>query len=297
MAQKERSLVKGIAIDTWGDIWRQPLMWLILSASFLPLVFLINFLLPGYVSPGASPTLQLALYFSGYCICFALYFLFWCMAVYLYDEQVRGKGRSACAAAFSRMKGIAWRSLLVGIFCGLIAVFAYQLAQIVANLLISFLYSGQNSAGSLFLLEMIGYYVSFIVADFIVVFLALTPQMLALEGGSKVDEVLRASYQLVKARYRDAIILIIIPELFVRTLFIGVIYGIVSSRGGYLIFVALLLSMVLLEGARTAFVAAAFNRFYYHILEEEKKKKRKAKAKAKKQVAKKKSAKGKGGKR
>ena len=108
------------------------------------------------------------------------------------------------------------------------------------------------------------------------VFITMIPQMLALEGGRKTDEVIRASYLVVKERYRDAVMLLIVPELVARTLFIGLLYAVNLFTGVYSVFVIFLFSMALLEGGRTAYVAAAFNRFYYHVLEEEKKKKVKA---------------------
>lgn len=288
MPRVEPTLVRGIAVDAWKDIWRRPLMWLILSASFLPMVFLINFLIPGFVILGSPTAFYLILFFVGYSICFAFYFLFWCMAVYLYNGQVRGKGGFSYRSAFSRMEGWAWPSFIAGLVCGLIAVLAFEIAQLVTNLVLSFLAAGQTSTGSQFALSLVGYYLTYLAADLIIVFIALVPQMLALEKGRKVEEVLRASYRVVKERYRDALLLFIVPEIVIRTIFIGALFIIAKAPGGGLIFTLLLLCMTVLEAGRIAFVAAAFNRFYYHVLEEEKKKR---KAKTKKQPAKKQPAK------
>jgi hypothetical protein len=274
LASKERSLVRTIAAAAWNDTRKRPSMWLLLSASFLPLVFLVNFLVPGYVHLGAPPASQLAIYFAGYTILYSLSFLFWCMAVLLYDDQARSGGKPSYRAAFVRMEGRAWISLLAGLVSGLVALFAYQFAQIIAGLLLSFLYGSQTSTGGLIALELIGYYVGYLAAVFIIVFIAMVPQMLALEGGGKVEEVLKASYRLVKERYRDALSLFLLPEIIIRTVFIGAIFMINLVPGLGLIFVLLLLCMALLEGGRTAYVAAAFNRLYYHVLEEEKKKKK-----------------------
>ncbi|RJP30135.1 MAG: hypothetical protein C4536_10625 [Actinobacteria bacterium] len=283
MPSKERSLVRGIAVDAWNDIRKRPLMWLILAASSIPLVFLVNFFLPSLFGMSAfSQTTYMVLQLAGYAICFALFFLFWCMAVYYFDDETRGKGRKSYAGAYERMKGWSLPSLWAGLVAGLIRVFALMAAQIVLSMVMSFLVSGETTESSLRVLYYVYFYLNFIVADLVIVFIVLVPQMLALEGGRRVEEVFRASYRLVKERYRDALILLIIPEFITATFYLGaaILEGNLSL--GRSITPVLLLFVVLLEGGRTAFLAAAFNRFYYHILEEEKKKK---KAKPKKQGA------------
>jgi hypothetical protein len=256
-------------------------MWLILSASSIPLVFLFYFLVPG-----APSALYLPFLFVGYGACFSLSFLFWCMAVFLYDGQEReGKGFSY-RLAYARMGGWSWPSALTGALYGLLAVMAFMIAQMAVSVVLGLLVTREVSTASLVVLGHIYYYLSYIVADMALVFLVLTPQMLALGRGRKVEEVMRASYGVIKTRYKDALILFIIPEIAIRTIFLGAQFAIVYIPGAYLIFTAMLLCMALLEGARTAFVAAAFNRFYYRVLEEEKKRK----PKPKKQAAKKQPA-------
>jgi hypothetical protein len=133
--------------------------------------------------------------------------------------------------------------------------------------------------GSLLALSLIHFYLSYLAADLALVLIVLVPQMLSLEKGRRAEEVIRASFRLIKERYKDALILFIIPEIVMRTLFLGASFALYYIPGAGLVFTLLLLCMALLEGGRTAFVAAAFNLFYYRILEEEKKKKRKGKPK------------------
>ncbi len=242
-------------------------MWLLLSASALPLVFLFYFLVPG-----APARWYILLLLLGYGVCFCVQFLFWCMAVFLYRRD-GGDGSRGYGKAYSRMISRSRPALLPGLVMGVVAVFAFMAAQMLVSLLLSFLLSGGVSAGSLFLLTLVHFYLSYLVADLVLVLLVLSPQMICLEGGAKVEEVFRASYQLVKDRYRDAVALFIVPELVVRTLFLGASFAIYYVPGPGLIFALLLVSMSLLEGGKTAFVAAAFNRFYYRIVEEEGKKK------------------------
>ncbi len=289
MSSSERGATREIALEAWRDMRRRPLMWLLLSASSLPLVFLFYFLIPG--TPSAFFLLFLLV---GYGVCFTLYFLFWCMAVFLYDGRLRGKGEFSYGDAYARMGSWAWPSSWAGLVCGLITVMAFMAAQIVVSLVLSFLVAGQVSTGSLLVLTLVHFYLSYLVADLAVVLIVLVPQMLALERGRKVEEVIRASYRLIRERYKDALILFIIPEIVMRTLFLGASFAIYYVPGAYLIFTLLLLCMAFLEGARTAFVAASFNRFYYRVLEEEEKKR---KAKPKKQAAKKQPAKKQGKKK
>jgi hypothetical protein len=258
-------------------------MWLLLAVSSIPLVFLVNFYLPSLFGISAfSQTIYMVLQLVGYSICFALFFLFWCMAVFFFDDEVRGKGKLSYGGAYARMKGWALPSLWAGLVAGLVRVFAIMAAQIVLSIVMSFLVSGETAETSLRILYYVYFYLNFIVADLIIVFVILIPQMLCLEKGRRIQDVFQASYRLVKERYRDALILLIIPEFIVGTFYLGaaILEGNLSL--GRSITPVLLLFVALLEGGRTAFLAASFNRFYYHILEEEKKKK---KAKPKKQAA------------
>ncbi|MBN2025572.1 MAG: hypothetical protein JW854_02245 [Actinobacteria bacterium] len=275
MASKERSLVREIAAKSWQDIRRRPLMLLLLAASSIPLVFLVDFYIPELFNiPAFSQTMFMILWLSGYAICFALFFLFWCMAVYFYDDEVRGKGRDSYAGAYDRMKRWALPSLWAGLLTGVIRVFALMVAQQVLAMAISFIVSAETSDASLRILNYVYFYLNFIVADLVIVFIMLVPQMLGLEGGSKVEEVFRTSYRLVKERYRDALILLIIPEFIIATFYLGAALLVGYLSLGRSIAPAMLLFIALLEGGRTAYLTAAFNRFYYHVLEEEKKKKK-----------------------
>lgn len=280
MTTGEPGLVRQLASEAWRDMRGSPLMWLILSASTLPFVFLLNFL-----TSQASAGLDMALFFSGYTVCFSLYFLFWCMAVLFYDSKARDEKGASYREAYREMEGWAWPSFLAGLLCGLISVIAFMIAQLAVGLILSFLAAGQSNKGTLIALSYIYIYLGYLAADLMIVFIVLVPQMLELERGRSVEEVVRGSYQKIKEKYRDAFMLFIIPELITRTLLIGALFLISRVPGLVPIFILLLLSMALLEGGRTAFVAAAFNRFYYYLLDEEKKK-RKVKPKKQAQKAK-----------
>ncbi len=276
MPDKERSLVRSILSDAWGDFWRRPLMFILLAVSAVPLIFLTEFCIPGTVMLDSSTrNISLILLIIGYAICFSLVFVFWCMAVLLYDYRDKsGKGRYY-HYALRGVSDLGRSPVWLGLIIGLINIFAFQFAQIAVSTLLSFIASGQGSGTNQQLLFYILVYLSYIVTDLIMVLVIMAPQMVVLEGGRKVDEVIRASYTAVKTRYRDAAMLLIIPELVVRTLFIASLYAIRLVPPMIAVFV-FLLTLAVVEGSRLAFVAAAFNRFYYHVLEEEKSKKAKS---------------------
>jgi hypothetical protein len=273
----EKGDVRDIALQALRDMRRRPSMGLLLSAAYLPVVFLFYFL-----APGSPPNLYFILLLAGYSICFVLPFYFWCMAVALFDDDARKKKGGSYAAAYRRMLRFSRSELWVGVFYGLLNVLAFMVAQMVVSLVLSMAAAGTASQGSLVVLSLVHFYLSYLAADLAMVLLVLAPQVVLLEGGGKVDEVMRVSYQAVKKRYRDALILFILPELVIRTLFLGASFLIYYVPGVGLVFSLLLLSMILFEGARTSFVAAAFNRFYYRVLEEEKRSRRAKAAKKKK---------------
>lgn len=276
----QESTPRDFAVAALRDIRRRPLMLLILSASTLPWVFLYNFLAPGF-----PVSLYFIFLFIGFGICYAITFLFWCMAVYLFDDDVRGKGRYGYERAYARMRSWARPSLWTGLLYGVISLMAIEVAKIVVIMLVSSLMGNVTEEGSAIVLNVISQYLIFIAADAGLVLIVLAPQMLSLERGRKVDEVIKASYYLVKERYRNALILLLIPEIVIRTVFMGAFFAIFYLQMAYLVFALLLVTMALLEGGKTVFLAAAFNRFYYQALDEEKKKRKK---KSRQKVAKKK---------
>ncbi|MEW6554384.1 MAG: hypothetical protein AB1384_08875 [Actinomycetota bacterium] len=276
MPDRERSLVRSILLDAWGDFRRRPLMFLLLALAAVPLIFLNQFCIPGMVMiDGMTRNISMALWIVGYAVCFSLIFIFWCMAVWVYDDRARGGKGGSYGDALRGVSGLGGSPVWLGMVVGLVNIFVMQFASIAVGLLLSYVASGQGSGASQELLVYINVYLGYIVTDLILVLVVMAPQMMVFEGGRKVDEVIRASYQVVKPRYRDAVLLLIVPELVVRTFFIASLYALRLVPVMVAVFV-FLLTLALVEGSRLAFVAAAFNRFYYHVLEEERKKKAKS---------------------
>lgn len=276
MSGEERSTVRSVALLSWRDMRSYPSSWLLLCLSSLPLVFLTDFLVFG--SPSSVFLLLLLI---GYAVCYALHFIFWCLAVFRYAAGAGGEEDSG-ARAFMRVRSSARPVLVAGLFWGVAALVTYMAAQMVVSLVLSFVVAGGAGEGSLVALTFIHFYLSYLAADLLLVFLALVPQLVCLEGTARLEEAIRLSYGLVRERYGDSIKLFLIPELAVRTAFLGISFVIYYLPGPGLVFAVLLVLLSILEGSRTAFVAASFTRLYSRILEEKKKKSRAGGGKKKK---------------
>ncbi len=277
VADRERSWLKELARPAWGDWTSFPGMWLLLAASVLPLVFLSQFLVTY-----ASTTLFLLLLLVGYAVCFCLHFVFWCMAALLYAGRVPGdvweesEGGGGKKGSFRR----AYRRLLessrpvffTGLTWGVIAVMANMVAQMVLGIVLSLFLAGGANVGSLVVISTLQFfYLGYFAADLALVLVVTAPQVVTIGGGRKVDETLRAAYRLVRPRYGEALKLMLLPEFAVRTLMLGLYFLLALLRRPVPASLIFLLCMSLLEGGKTAFLAAAFNRFFFRSVEEEKK--------------------------
>jgi hypothetical protein len=262
-----------MAVEAWRDIRHRPVMWLIISASAIGWLFCSN-----VIVPNAPANLLMILLVIGFSVCFAITFLFWCMAVYLFDDDVRGKGRRSYRGAYARAMSIGRPAVWSGLLYGFITVLAVSIAQLVVGMLFSTLLGGVSDSGSELALSIILQFLVVIAADLALVLIVLVPQMLCLEGGRKIEEIVKASYYLVKERYWNAFKLIIIPEIVIQIFYAGFLIATQYEQAVGIFFQLRLLVLVviaLVEGAKVVYLAAAFNRFYYQALEEEKKKRRK----------------------
>lgn len=292
MAEKERTWLREIARPAWGDLVSFPGMWLLLSVSVLPLVFLYQFLVTY-----AATSLSLLLLLMGYAMCFCLHFIFWCVAVELYSGKIPGdvmlgRAKGEEGGEVKASLGRAYRSVLEstravffnGLMWGVLAVMANMAAQMAVGLVLSLFLAGGASAGSLVVLSTLQFfYLGYFAADLALVLVITVPQVLVFGGGRKVEETLRAAYQLVRPRYGEALKLLLLPEFAVRTLMLGLYFLLPLLKAPLPASFIFLACMSLLEGGKTGFLAAAFNRFFFRVVEEE----RKRKAAGKKKKAKK----------
>lgn len=290
MAEKEKTWLREMARPAWGDLVSFPGMWLLLSASVLPLVFLYQFLVTY-----AATTLSLLLLLVGYAVCFCLHFIFWCAAVALYAGKIPGdmavgkvkregggEVKASLGRAYRRVLGSARAVFFNGLMWGVLAVMANMAAQMVVVLVLSIFLAGGASAESPVVLSTLQFfYLSYFAADLALVLVIIVPQVLVFGGGRKVEENLRAAYQLVKPRYGEALKLLLLPEFAVRTLMLGLYFLLPLLRAPLAAFFIFLACMSLLEGGKTGFLAAAFNRFFFRVVEEEERKRKAARKKKK----------------
>lgn len=287
MAKREQGWLRELALPAWGDLVSFPGMWLLLSASVLPLVFLSQFL----VSYAATTTLSLFLLLVGYAVCFCLHFIFWCVAALLYAGRVDGVNggelrKGSLRRSYRRMLESSRPVFTTGLTWGALAVMANMAGQMVISLVLSFFVAGGATPGSLVVLSTLQFfYLNYLAADLALVLVVTAPQVITMGGGRKVEETLRAAYQMVRPRYGEALKLFLLPEFVVRTLMLALFFLLPLLKARVPVLAIFLVCMSLIEGARTGFVAGAFNRFFFRVLEEERKRRaaqRKKKKKGKK---------------
>ncbi|MDI7253192.1 MAG: hypothetical protein QME89_11650, partial [Actinomycetota bacterium] len=244
----------------------------------------------------AATTLSLLILLVGYAVCFCLHFIFWCMSVLLYASRVSGdaeeregevkaKGRrrkGSLRRAYRGMLESPWAVFFTGLALGVIVIMANMAAQMVVGLVLGLFLAGGASPGILVVLSTLQFfYLGYFAADLALVLVVTAPQVITMGGGKKVEETLRAAYQLVRPKYGEALKLLLLPEFIVRTLMLGLYFLLPLLKPRVLAVVVFLLCMSLLEGGRTGFVAAAYNRFFLRVLEEERRRKAAEKKKKK----------------
>ena len=237
------------SLEAAGRAIREPRLLARVSLSTVPLNFMFYFLLPG-----TPAFLYFPLLLAGYSVNFCLLYHGWFRAASLF----KGKGsREAPTPLSVHVRLVTWTGLAVGV----LHVLGFMVAQTLTGLLVSYVAAGAGE-GSAVALSVIYFYLAYLVADLVLVFLAVTPQVILYGKAVQVKAVIRESYQWIRERYRPSLALYVLPDLVVRTLYLGVsllLYYLPRWEG---FLVALLLLMALLEGAKLTFIAAAFNDFY-----------------------------------
>jgi hypothetical protein len=127
-------------------------------------------------------------------------------------------------------------------------------------------------------------YVTYVLVALPVTLFALVPQLAILRHDFEKETesptgVLRTSYLLIKDRYKRALPLYLLPELAARTVMLLFTLLLLFAqefvaRNG-IVFIPVLLVLALIEGAKTAYIAAAFNLLLDQVEAEEKTTKKK----------------------
>lgn len=261
--------VKHLAREAWGDMAASPGTWLLLSASAVPFVFLLHFLMGG-----AATGLSLFLLLVGYAVCFCPHFLAWCAAVRSYASRHQATGRlPADQASRGTLSPSSLPCVLTGLTWGALALVVHMAAQMATVMLLGLLLSGAGEASQAVVSAVQYFYLAYVAADLVLVLVVLAPQALGLSGSRTVEEAIRTSYRWTRERYGLGVKLFLVAELAVRTLMLVGFLLIPLLRVPGLVVGSYLVFLSLLEGTRTAFLAASFTRLYYHIMEEERRRK------------------------
>ncbi len=279
---------KKLLSSAWISFRSRLAAWLFLALACVPFTF--TFFI-GYYD---YPSLLISL--LGLAIAFALVFLFWCLASYIYWDDNPSSSAQAFAVAKQKLCSQWNRFLNLSILMGLIISFGFFIAGfIVGNILTTlllaiFMRSGESVSLGI-TIYIISYYVPYLSLALVMTFFSLAPQLAGLEtsefpGTDNAMGVLGVSYNLIKKRYRRAVGLYMIPELAARTIILGLIMASRYFPQNVRTFIPLLILMSLAEGGRTAFIAAGFNALYEEIIEEERARKKSKKGDKKKQSAK-----------
>jgi hypothetical protein len=257
----------------WSSFRSRPLVWLLVSAASVPYVFALSVGAPDIV------------FIAGFLATFVLMFLVWCMAAYAYGGEPEAGTRVMLAEA-REVLAYQWMKFLnLSVMFGL-GVFAAT--YFVLPLLLNFIVQAGKISGGLGV-NIIFYYFIYILISLLLTLFVLAPQLAMLrhdfeDETTNPSGIFRKSYEFTKERYKRALPLVLLPELVARTAMLLFTFLLLYARDFIatynLIVIPALLVLALIEGARTAYIAAAFNLFLDVVEEEEKVKKKKKPAKA-----------------
>lgn len=256
----------------WSSFRSRPLVWLLVSAASVPYVFALSVGAPDVV------------FIAGFLITFILMFLVWCMAAYAYGGEPEAGTRVMLAEAREVLSYQWMKFLNLSTMFGL-GVFAAT--SLIIPMIIYFIASTAKASGG-YATFIIFSFLSYTLTALAMTFFALVPQLATLRHDFEDETtnpagVMRMSYQLIKERYKRALPLFLLPELLARTamllftFLLSYAHDFIATYN--LVVIPALLVLALIEGARTAYIAAAFNLFLDKVEEEEKVKKKKKPAK------------------
>ncbi len=263
---------KNLMVKAWASFRSRWAVWLLLAMACIPFTF--TFFI------GYYDYLSLLLHLLGLAIAFALVFLFWSLAACVYWESSPSPSRQDFSMAWGRLSSQWNKFFNLSILMGLITSFGFFVAGNIITTILLALFIGRGESVSLGItIYILSYYLPYLALALIMTLFSLTPQLAVLEpeeyqGLDNATGILGVSYNLVKRGYRRAVGLYMIPELAARTIILGLIMLSRYFPQNIGTFIPLLVFMSLVEGGRTAFIAAAFNGLYEEILAEERSKKK-----------------------
>lgn len=285
--RKGYEVEKELFLRAWGSFRARPGVWLLLSLGSIPYLFHL------YIS--FSDPLSSLFQVLGFIFSFALVFLLWCKAAFVYGgeesvstlELLRGSG-----SLLNQQKG---KFLNLSLLISALFYVALILASQIVFFIFAMLWSGGVLGGGRIIAEIMGTARDLLVA-FLFSLVALAPQISVsqLEEFTVIDHpmgIIRQSFMMVKQRYRRALPLYLIPEVvsailvflfnYVATFLLEGTSRTPSFAMFIGIVIILLVVSALVAGGRVAFVAAAFDALFREIQEEEARKRKKKKVQIK----------------
>ena len=263
---------KELLLRAWKSFRSRPLVWLLVSAACVPYTFA--------VSTGAPDVV----FILGFLLTYMLLFLAWCMAAYTYGGEPEVGTREMLAEARAVLAYQPLKFLNLSAIFGL-GVFAasYSVIPMLLNMLVL-----ATSATASTAIGIIFYFLVYILLALALTFYALVPQLATLrhdfeEETPNPSGVLRMSQQLIKGRYKRALPLVLVPMMVEcgALLLFGILLPLAVDLGIMFALIRILAIVVLsfIEGAKTAYIAAAFNHFLDQVEVEEREIKKKNPAK------------------
>lgn len=264
-------MTREIFREAFGKLKQRPIAILVVAIAYLPwlLVSLLD------VPTGSVYVVTLV----GTLLSNTLVFLGLYMAVAIFygsgeEEGNPGSTGTALESIAEHRMGVTTMSL------------AFAAISFMASVIAQFLISALGSAGlsnvqgsGLVVAVLVLQFLMAVLPVFVLVLVALSPQLIHIAHVRKGGEALETSYRLMKGRYAKALPLYLIPVAIATALVTGIsLVMIYLPQGWPLIPPFLFVSLIM--GCMGAFVAACFNRFYF-IVEEEEEAKRKAAKKGK----------------
>ncbi len=264
-------MTRDIFREAFGKLRQRPIAILVVAVAYLPwlLVSLLD------VPMGSAYVITLV----GTLVSNTLVFLGLYMAVAIFYGS--GEEEETPSNAATALQSIADHRMSVTTMSLAFAAISFM-ASVIAQFLISALGSAglSNVQGSgLVVAVLVLQFLMAVLPVFILVLIALSPQLIHIAHVAKGGEALEKSYRLMKGRYAKALPLYLIPVAIATGLVTGISLVMIYLPQGWLL-VPPFLVVSLIMGCMGAFVAACFNRFYL-VVEEEEEAKRKAAKKGK----------------
>ncbi len=263
MKQGKQTGLTGKAFDAWRS---QPRVWLWLSFAGLPWAF-SNYLLSGGYR--VNPLLNFALFLPAEILCFAIFFLSWCLAALAYGLEERSPlsdlfmlWRECLSGAKGYYTRLACRFWLFQYLYSMVFAIPFTLGLIPV-----FLYYGSEAPVFIFS-SYAAYFIVNLLSALLIVRICLSPQLAILAGKDSEDragDTMRESVESVRQQYRRVLC------MFLPVWAVGSAAHVLNGLAFYFFTkdsVLAVLSLLIaagIEGGRMSFIMAGCNEYFKDV--------------------------------